>query len=240
MGTKKLKDFQDQLTHLLRDDAGLLKAEQKDRAIAQAIEDYAKDRPQRKKFDFNGDGATYDIPAPADWIAAATAGAFQSNVLSIEYPADEREPVLLDAEDWLIYSKVDGTQVIRLVSSTPQAGKKARVEYTTPHTQPTQAAATTAPDSDFFAICDLAASHAFEMLAAKARQSIDPTISADSMDRQTQAEGYERAAGRYAKRYHAALRQGGAREVAAGGAVVDLDRDNQMGWDQMTHPRRSR
>jgi len=234
MGTKKLADFTLELESLLRDDATLLPPEDVEAAVLRAADGYSHDRPQSKKFDFAGDGATFDIPAPADWITG------KSGVLSIEHPAGEREPVYLEADDWLLYTQVGGAQVIRLVATTPAAGQSARVEYSLPHTPPAADQATSAPDSDFYAICYLAAHHCFLTLAAKARQSIEPSFSADSVDRQAQADAYERMAARYLKLYKAQLGMDQESQPAAGAAIVDTDSETQAGVDFLTHPRRLR
>lgn len=233
MGTKKLQDFQEQLDAILQDKAKLILPGDKDRAIELAIDGYSKDRPLVKKFDFAGDGAAFDIPTPNDWARDF------SEVVSIEYPAGERDPVYIENSDWMRYLKTDNSEVIRLVTVTPELGKNARVEYTLKHTQPS-AQATSTPDSDFLAIVNLAAHHAFLQLAARCAQKRQGAGGADSVDLSLQVEQYKELAKLRRKDYERLLGMDKESEVRAGSATVDLDNETQAGTDFLTHPRRAR
>jgi len=92
----------------------------------------------------------------------------------------------------------------------------------------------TIPESDFDGFCHLAASFAFEQLAALKIQSGDATVSADAVDYRSKSSEYRSAAKAHRALYDRALERGteaGSLKAATG--VKDLDR----GLSGLTHQR---
>jgi len=96
----------------------------------------------------------------------------------------------------------------------------------------------TVPESDFDGFCHLAASFAFEQLAALKIQSGDPTISSDVVDYRTKSDQYRSAAKAHRALYDRALERGAeAGSLKAASNVRDLNVDLSTGGDRLTHPR---
>jgi len=93
----------------------------------------------------------------------------------------------------------------------------------------------TIPDVDFDAVANLAASLAFEQLAARATQTVDPTLSADSVDYRSKSAEFRAHAAAHRKLYNQHVGKGA--EVAAASGVQNLDVDLSVGGDRLTHPR---
>jgi hypothetical protein len=121
-------ELKEKVSDIVRDDAAKLSIEEKERFIQEAVKIYSKHRPREVVKDITGDG-TYDysiLTHLTSWVKGF------STIKSIEYPANEREPSILDTEDFAIYEKEDG-QYIRLLEDTPAATETMRVIYTTLH-----------------------------------------------------------------------------------------------------------
>ena len=120
--------FKTKVSEILQDDAAKLTTTERDGFIQEAIKLYSKHRPRLVIKDITGDG-TYDYLIAtylASWIKDF------SVIKSIEYPADERDPVYLDEDDFMIFEKETG-QYIRFLEDTPLATEKARIAYTALH-----------------------------------------------------------------------------------------------------------
>jgi hypothetical protein len=95
----------------------------------------------------------------------------------------------------------------------------------------------TVPDVDFDAVAYLAAALAFEQLAALKIQTGDPTISADVVEYRTKSDQYRSMAKEMRGLYNQHLGKGA--EVLPAAGVQNLDVDLSVGWDRLTHPRRT-
>lgn len=95
----------------------------------------------------------------------------------------------------------------------------------------------TVPDADFDAVSNLAASLAFDQLAALKVQSGDPTISADAVEYRSKSDQYRSMAKEHLRLYNQHLGKGA--EVGAASGTKNLDVDLSVGWDRLTHPRRT-
>ena len=77
----------------------------------------------------------------------------------------------------------------------------------------------TIPEEHREAVCAWAAALLLDQLAARAAGASEPTIAADGVDRQSQADRYRRLAQAYRERYFQALGLDPRRRLAAGTAV---------------------
>ena len=219
-----LDDLRTRLDQMLQDAAERLSLAARDAAIFQAISDYSRDRPRRVVLDVAGAGA-YDLALPVDWVAGF------SHIVSIEYPAGQREPVLLESGAWSVYTTPAGT-VIRLLDMIPQSGKTVRISYTVPHLEN----ATTLPAQDLDAVVDLAAAIAFEKRATLVAEARDPTLAADLVGSRARAEDFAARAREARRRYNERMGKEGQPGAATGTADWDIELGD--GGDRITHPGR--
>lgn len=220
-----LTDFQELVDDLVRDGAGDIATADRDEAIARAVIRYSTDRPKLKVEDVAAAGGHYlDLPGAFD-------GDF-SQLREVETPPDEVPPAVLESSAWSIYSTPAGTKI--LFESSLAAGADVRLRYTIPHTL--DATTDTIPDKDREAVCAWAAALLLTQLAAKYSGDSQPTISADSVDHQDKGRDYAARAKELRQRYLDHLGIDPKRTVPAG-AVVDLDQDNSLGGDRLTHSR---
>lgn len=146
-----------------------------------AVQIYSKHKPFKKTSNIAGDGSyLYLINATnfPGWIEGF------SDILKVEYPADQYQDPLdaeIPFEDYSIYEK-NGYKYLRFLSDTPTSSYTIRPTYSIPHTIATTAAATTVYDSDFGAVCDLAACICARSIAGKFGFYTDSTIGADAVE----------------------------------------------------------
>jgi hypothetical protein len=95
----------------------------------------------------------------------------------------------------------------------------------------------TVPESDFEALCNLAASLAFLQLAALKVQTGDPTVGADVVEYRTKSDQYRAMAKEHRQLYNQQVAKGG--EVSAASGTANLNVDLSVGLDRLTHPRRT-
>ena len=229
-------EFKAKVADIVRDDAGKLTPEEQERYIQEAIKDaYSKHRPREVVKDITGDG-TYDYPIATNltsWIKGF------SIIKSIEYPADEREPIYLEEgsdKDFFIYEKEAG-QYLRFTRSSPSATEKIRVVYTA--LQALSDSQNTIPESDEDALCNLAASLCSGALASAYAETSDSTITADSVDHKSKSQEFTSRAKIQKQNYmnHLGLKEG---DVAPASVVKDLDINYPWGGDRLTHPKKWR
>jgi len=101
----------------------------------------------------------------------------------------------------------------------------------------TLALQSTIPESDFEAVCNLAASLAFLQLAALKVQSGDPTIAADAVEYRSKSDQYRAMAKEQRALYNQHLGKGG--DVGPGSGIADMNVNLSVGLDRLTHPRRT-
>jgi hypothetical protein len=153
--SKVLSDYQAKLDQVLQDLDEELDADfagSRDAFLQEAINTHAQNRPRTQVISVAGTGAfLYDLPA--DWEEGF------STVEAIEYPPGEQVPVFMDQTRFMLYQGVSGVQ-LRLLDTVPGVTETFLLTYTTRHTVATGAevppVATTIPDSDFDAVCNLA------------------------------------------------------------------------------------
>jgi hypothetical protein len=119
---------------------------------------------------------------------------------------------------------------LRLLNNSPTTSQIIRLTYLIPHT--IDASASTFNQSDFYAICLLAASFCCRVLANKAVQFQDTTISADSVDYANKSTQYTSRADDLEKQYKEAI---GKQEAEAASIDQDLDFTNSFNEEYLTH-----
>ena len=124
---KVLVDFRTRLDVLLKDAAANLAQADKDAALMQAAAVYSDDRVNLAVVDVAGAGS-FDLALPALWEEGF------SHVESIEYPylATNREPEILEDDQWIIYQSPTA-KVLRLLEDTPAVGEVVRLTYSRRH-----------------------------------------------------------------------------------------------------------
>jgi len=237
------EDYLSRLETLLQDDAEKLQPDDKDRLLSRAVLIFSKDRPRKLIHELTGDGIAYDFAMPTGWVDN-----FSYIEGDIEYPADDyQDPQYLESIDWKFYKKLVGTPAVtttylRFLTFIPVSGKKARFEYTLPHTFDDTTC--TIDDNDMEAVVTLAASLCFWALAAKFSQSTDSTLEADVIDYQRKSDLYTNLAKEQLAMYNSLMGLGegskGAAAASAGVAIKDLDIIYQWSEDMLTHPLRNR
>lgn len=186
--------FKDKVSEIVQDDAGILTVIERDNFIQEAVKIYSRHRPLEVVKDIAGDG-TFDYPVSTDlpaWVKGF------SMIKSIEYPADQREPVYVDEGNYLIYEKETG-QFIRFLSDRPASTEKIRVSHTALHVL--SEVRNTIPAIDEDAVSNLAASLCSGALASYYAQTSDSTIGADAVNYRTKSQEYDARAKSQKKLY---------------------------------------
>ncbi|MEK9722019.1 MAG: hypothetical protein VW405_00865 [Rhodospirillaceae bacterium] len=199
-------------------------------ALTAALATYTRARPRTAAAALSGDGTAYDLTLPAGWVWGL------SRLLSVEYPAGDQTPTLLDADDVGVHESVLGVQPVRAVRfrSTPASGTdNIVVRYTTRHTHTDEGS--TIPADDLDAVLSLAAAYGADTLAAWSARQSEPTIGAEVVTRDG-VQKWRDVAAQLRKRYEAAV--GGGLTAASG--VRDWDTKDSLGRDRLLHPGRWR
>lgn len=206
-------------------------AQQKERAIQQALKEYSQVRPVMAAQDYAGDGATFDFALPTGWQEGI------SFVSKVEYPAGQRQPAYLEADAWQFYVAPAGKK-IRLMSITPAAGHSLRIVFSKLHV--IDATQSTVSQLDEEAVADLAASIGLTDLAAVYANTQSATITADSVNYADKSRTYLEIAEKLKARYRKHLGLDQQSDAPPAGGFVDQDRMASDGRDLLTHPRRLR
>ncbi|HQV45030.1 MAG TPA: hypothetical protein PK478_01995 [Nitrospira sp.] len=158
-------------------------------AVRQSLAQYDVDVPRSIIVDITGDGSAYDFALPAGFVDGA------SRVLSIEYPAGEQSPVMLDPSRLTIY-RTASTSTLRFLDMTPGSGIVARLSFSAPHTLNglDSAVATTIPTRHDEAFVTLVGSQGLFLLAAHWLHEQENTIAVDTVDRGSRSEEASRQA----------------------------------------------
>lgn len=241
-------DFETAVTSRIQATGSKINQADQDDAITQAVKRYSKDRPRELVTDITGVN-------PASAILALPTGPSNppeqfedgfSIIRAIEFPVGNLPPTYLEGEDWLLYRTPAGLK-LALTSLVPQTTDSLRVTWTLRHNPGTSgqnAIATTVPDSDFEAVCDLAASFCCDKLSAAYARTSDSTISADAVNYRTKAQEYAAIAKQYKKRYddHIGIEDSGTGAAGANPAAGAISIGNMFetqgsGVDRLTHRR---
>lgn len=205
-----------------------------DSSIASAVEEYGKVRPRHTATVVDGTGAfKYSLTASSPILTGFDAGL--SEILSIVYPytTTDQDLSVLEDYEWRIQQLADGLW-LWFITATPSASEHFLVNWTLPHA--CSGSTLTLPASDYEAVADLAASHALLVLANVYAQSVDVSISADSVNRLTKPDLYRQMAREYRKAYESKMSSGAATGPAF--AIGDIDRADGDGRDYHFHGRK--
>jgi len=218
--------YQPLVTRLVRDDVARISEDDRDNAIALAVERYNQDRPRLAVEDVTSDG-TRLLALPAAWETDFSA------LASLEYPLGDVPPTLL--EGFELYRTPSETKV--LLRSAPASGAAVRATFTVRHLL--TFAADTIPAQHREAVSSYAAAVLCEQLATFYSGDTDSTIAADSVEHRSKAQAFAARARGLRQRYHDALGLDPKRNTAAG-VVVDVDFPSSLGGPRLTHPERWR
>jgi hypothetical protein len=185
---------------------------------------YDKDKPYKKYKSYTGTG-TYDYTKPTDWIDGF------SQIILIEYPAGEQEPIYLQPEKYMIYN--NGTiDKIRFISDSPSASETFILTYIIPHT--ISSTVCTIYEGDFNAICHLVAGITLLTISNKFTESSEPTISSSAVAWRDRTERCRKAAEEQIKLYAKAMAQD--EEVKCALVIREYDSGYPWGGEYLTHP----
>jgi len=229
-----LADFRLIVTDKLRDTAAVVTGPEKDRAILEAVRDYAsKVKPRRRVQTITGDGASFTFALASDFQEGL------SSIEQIEHPVDEQDPQYLDSDDYRLYrDPATAVLKLRVTAMVLAVAEKAYVHYTADHTV-NDAGVDTVPPPAREPIASKAAAILLRQLAARASNTADSTLGADSIDRLSQVDKYLSVAAVLDKEYARAF--GITAGVAPASAIKDLDVDMQDGaGERFFHSRRFR
>lgn len=231
--TLTLAQYESRVDTLIQADAGLVLPDGIDDAIRRALETYSDDLPRELVEDnTDADGSIYDFDLPASFVVG------QSRIVSIEWPAGERVPVYLDADEWGYYRTASTTK-LRFRNSTPQTGDTIRITYTAAHTIENLdgAAATTIPGYHVEIFAKLAAAEALELYAARYLHEQESTLGADTVDRASKTDLARRLANAWRGQYEDEI--GKRRGTTAAFGRIDWDSTvARSGVRLLTHGRR--
>jgi hypothetical protein len=213
----------------------------KDAAIAEAIQKkYSKDVPLEVVTDVVSDG-TRDLPLArrSEWT-----GVRRRLLVCEGHRVSDRiriQSSYLDDNDFKLYRSPTGLKV-RTDRNQVTAGCRGAADL---DSHDTWRMRTTVYAGDFDAVCCLAASIAFEQLAAKYTQTGDSMVNADTVNYRTKNQEYLALAKSMFKRYadHIGLngdQGGGGTPQQAALSIGDMDNVMSTGTDRITHGRKTR
>lgn len=213
---------------LVRDDEDKVTANDIESALTTALKRYSKDRPDANVIDQVGSDSKV-LALPSSWQPEF------SVVQSLEYPIGEVPASIVDTNEYWIYESPTG-QEIHLsfsIASTESVRISHTIRRELSHT------VDTIRDDDEEAVACYAASILCEQLAAEYSGDSDSSIGIDNVDHGNKAREFALRAKTLRKRYMDEMGVEDKRSMAAG-AVVDIDQQNSLGRDRLTHPNRYR
>lgn len=190
-----------------------------ERAIAQAVLQYGADAPRTLTADVpNITGGLFDVPA--GWVSTA------SQLVAVEYPIGVAPMATLEAA---IARNEAGTWQVMLLDDT-LADATVRVHFTAPHV--VDAEGSTIPALHENAVACWAAAELCRQLATQKGHERDATISAASVNGQSQSGDLARRAKDWFAQYRVALGLPDPEAAAGGraaGTVVQFERTRTRG-----------
>lgn len=227
---KTFADFQQGVAERIQDAAGKLSSAAIDGCIREAIAGrYSAARPLHKVADLNGNGLTYKW----DITNASFPGWSQnfSIIGEVEYPAGDRDPAMLEKDEWQVYWGADSVPQLRLTAIVPSAGTAVRVRYTAPHAED----ASDFPEADFYGAVNLAAALAAWRLHAIYNQLGDAALGADAVDYRGKAAEYRTLARELEGAFEAAFGLDKAEEQPAASSVAEWRISSEAGGRRIVH-----
>lgn len=211
--SETLTSIETRLSSVLQDVAGLLSQTDIDSSVRDAVEQFSADTPRYVVADIAGDGAAFDFDLPSGFVYG------DSSITQIEYPAGQRVPIVLTADEWDYYRTASTTK-LRLTQITPNVGETARVTFTAMHTLDglDTASVTTIPTWQTQAFVALCAAKAMYRLAARFLHEQESNLGLDSVERATKGDAARRLADAYMRQYQEQV--GVSAGEAPGGHII--------------------
>lgn len=220
-----LADYQTAVTDLLRDRDGAVSDAQRDAAIEAARAQYSSDAPRPVTVDQVATAAGNALALPDGWTD-------DSVLVSAEFPIGQWPPSMLDASDTQIYATPDARQLRLPVDLA--IGDTVRLTYTAEHLL--DADDDTIPARHANAVQSLAASFLCGQLASYYAGESEPTISADTVNRQTKSDTWRKRARDLAAAYAAAVGVKPSDRKQGASAFKELRRPDSLGGRRLFHP----
>jgi hypothetical protein len=227
---RTFSDFQQSVAERIQDGAAKLASAAIDGCIREALTGrYSQARPLQQIADLTGDGTTiqWEINSTnlPGWVPNF------SVVTQIEFPAGQRDPSILEKDDWWIYRQSSSSVLIRLAALVPAPGQLVRVSYAVPHSE----AGTDVPDADFYGVVNLAASLAASRLHALYNQLGDASVGADAVDYRNKAAQYRILGQDLEKAFEVAFGMDQNQPQPAAGSVTEWRTDEEAGGRRLLH-----
>lgn len=175
-----VRAIQGRLQEVRGEDAEL-GAEDLREAVEQAVREHSQFAPQVKVSDIACTD-DYDVTLPSDWVKDF------SVIESVEYPQGDQDPAYIEPKEWILYQGTSGNPTLRFVSAEVESGETLRLTYVIPHS--VTDSATTIPETDFWALANLAASYAARVMAAKYTRTWSPSLDVDVINYRVRAQDW--------------------------------------------------
>ncbi len=179
-------------------------------------------------------------------VIASVPGWRQSGcaIESVEYPAaslaNNEEPQMLEDEEYQVFRTKQGVWLY-FPNLSPSASEQVRLSYTRPYQWlESDDPLVDIAEEHFEAVSNLAASIACLLLATRYAQNTGSTISADVVDRRTQADVYRSLAKDFRSAYKSLMSEGEAGEGMPGQVIADIDYGYEVGADFLFHRKSTR
>ena len=215
-----------------------------DEGIRAGVLVYSRYRKRIAVSTISGD-AGYDYPINSTNLPGYIDGFSFINDIEFPYSSTQADPNFLERDDWTLYD--DGTNLnVRFITATPAASEQIRFNYDIPRLDDVDDAVdiiagvkAVIVDTDFFAVCDIAAAAVLRQIAAKLIATGDSTLQADVVNYRSKSAECTRLAEELTKAYSTHMGLDDDAEGARGASVdVDFDTEFAFGTDHITHPRR--
>ena len=205
-----------------------------EQGIRNALEQFGRDVPREVIADITGDGTTYDLTLPASYLDG------YSGITTIEYPAGERFPILMDSTAWSLY-RTEAALHLRMLAVTPTSGSTVRITFTGMHTikDLDSATVTTVPPYSTEAFTLLATAQCLYILSARFLHEQEDTLNLDSVDRGSRTDQARRLANDIMKQYRELIGESSEGALRPASGMVDWDSSYAgSGYPRLTHSRR--
>lgn len=220
------QQYKDELASMIKDGQTKLSGADLDLIIAQAVRKYSQDKPYFVKKKVTGTGVSSYLLTT---IFGSLWKAGFSQIKSIEHPAGDNPPTMLEEDDYYIYD--DGTAQdetnLKLVftTATPATSESFSAELSIELDLPTSGTQNFPNTDEHFAnITTLAAALACMRLAAVYAQSSDSSISADVVNYHEKTQKYMSLAKQYLSQYKTSV-FGSEEDDGPKAAMIDKDVD---------------
>jgi hypothetical protein len=226
-----IETYKDKIRETIKDDDGILSPASRDGFLNEAIRRYSKIVPNKIVHDFQGDGTSYDFALPSTYIFGF------SSISQVEYPADERIPLFIDDDEWMILQSSANAYSMRLINYTPTSSEKVRISFNGVHTVTTTASSIINMDMD--AVCNLASALCCYAISRHYAKTADATLTADTIDYQNKSETYASRAKELEKLFSSHINIE-TNSLKAASVITDWDTTMSTGDDYFTYGKAGR